>query len=400
MVSWEFPPDAVGGVSAHVDALTRAMARAGHDVVVLTIASSDREDDTIESGVRVLRAHIDLPWMPDDHEVGLAASANNQLVALASRLSRMLGTWRPDVVHHHDWRTAWAGDTLASLFRCPLITTLHGTERGRHGGHVPIGTSEAVNSIENWIAWRADRVVCSSRFMVREVIDCFEIDGSRIVLIPNGVDPREWAPGGPALSDDTLNKTSTTSSTSSHDREPLVLAWGRVQYEKGFQVLVQAMGILRGRVPGVRCIIAGRGPYLAELQSQIDNEGVSDVVNLAGYVPDDELRSLLHNAGCVVIPSLYEPFGIVALEAMAAGAPVVVSRTGGLAEIVDGTNAGLTFEPGQANDMARLVELVLTDDDTRQRLRTSSIETLRNRYSWDAIASTTVEMYAGLITSR
>lgn len=378
------------------------MARAGHDVAVLTIASSDRDDDTVDHGVRVLRAHIDLPWMPDDHEVGLAASANNQLVALVSRLSRTLDNWRPDVVHNHDWRTAWAGDTLATLFRCPLVTTLHGTERGRHGGHVPIGTPEAVNSIENWIAWRADRVVCSSRFMVREVVDCFEIDGSHIVLIPNGVDPREWAPDGPVSGHDSGHEPGHESGhePGSHDPEPLVLAWGRVQYEKGFQVLVQAMGMMRGRVPGVRCIIAGRGPYLAELQSQIDIEGVGDIVHLAGYVPDDELRTLLHTAGCVVIPSLYEPFGIVALEAMAAGAPVVVSRTGGLAEIIDGTNAGLTFEPGQPNDLARLVELVLTDDDTRQRLRTSSIETLRNRYSWDAIASTTVEMYAGLMTSR
>lgn len=388
MVTWEFPPDAVGGVSAHVDGLTRAMSRAGHEVVVLTLASNSREDETVENGVRVLRAHIDLPWMPDDHEVGHAASANNQLVALASRLARLLGAWRPDVVHHHDWRTAWAGDTLATLFRCPLVTTLHGTERGRHGGHVPIGTSEAVNSIENWIAWRADRVVCSSRFMVREVIDGFEIDGSRIVLIPNGVDPREWAP-------DTTTGTATDT-----QREPLVLSWGRVQYEKGFQVLVQAMGLLRVRVPGVRCVIAGRGPYLAELQSQIDIEGVSDVVHLAGYVTDAELRDLLHRAGCVVIPSLYEPFGIVALEAMASGAPVIVSRTGGLAEIIEGTNAGLTFDPGKASDIARLVELVLTDPATREQLQTSSLETLRNRYSWDAIASTTVEMYAGLITSR
>lgn len=382
MVTWEFPPDAVGGVSAHVDGLTRAMARAGHDVVVLTLASSEKSDETYDNGVRVLRAHVDLPWMPDDHEVGHAASANNQLVALVARVSRTLGVWRPDVVHHHDWRTAWAGDTLATLFSCPLVTTLHGTERGRHGGHIPIGTPEAVNSIENWIAWRADRVVCSSRFMMREVIDGFEIDGSRIVLIPNGVDPGEWAPATPV------------------EREPLVLSWGRVQYEKGFQVLVQAVGALRGRIPGLHCVIAGRGPYLAELQSQIDIEGVSDMVNLVGYVPDSELKSLLHRAGCVVIPSLYEPFGIVALEAMAAGAPVVVSRTGGLAEIIEGTNAGLTFEPGQPADIARLVELVFTDSGTRDRLRRSSLDTLRNRYSWDAIASTTVEVYAGLISAR
>ena len=116
-------------------------------------------------------------------------------------------------------------------------------------------------------------------------------------------------------------------------REPLVVAWGRVQYEKGFQVLTRAIGHLRHRIPDIRCVIAGRGSYIAELQTQIDMEGVSDIVQLAGFVPDEELRALLQRTGCVVIPSLYEPFGLVALEAMASGCPCIVADTGGLREV-------------------------------------------------------------------
>ena len=106
-------------------------------------------------------------------------------------------------------------------------------------------------------------------------------------------------------------------------------------------------------MPGIECIIGGRGSYLPELQSQIDLEGVSDIVELPGFLPDDQLRDTVHRAGCVVIPSLYEPFGIVALEALAGGAPLVVARTGGLAELIDGTGAGLLFEPGNAAELAR-----------------------------------------------
>ena len=150
-------------------------------------------------------------------------------------------------------------------------------------------------------------------------------------------------------------------------RAPLVVTWGRVQYEKGFQVLAAAMRLLRPRVPGVECVIGGRGSYLPELQSQIDLEGVSDLVDLAGFLPDERLRDLIHRAGFVVIPSLYEPFGIVALEALAGGAPLVVARTGGLAELLDGTGAGLLFEPGNAVELAACIESILTDPDAGRR---------------------------------
>jgi glycogen(starch) synthase len=102
-------------------------------------------------------------------------------------------------------------------------------------------------------------------------------------------------------------------------------------------------------------VIAGRGSYLPELQSAIDIEGVGDIVSLAGFVSDAELHDLAGRAACVAIPSLYEPFGIVALEGMAAGAPMVVARTGGLAETLDGTGAAVMFEPGDHDELARCI---------------------------------------------
>jgi glycogen synthase len=378
MLSWEYPPFVIGGIAAHADGLARAMARAGHDVTVFTLQRGDpgstpAPDDEILDGVRVVRANADLPWMPEHDLVARMASANHHLVSLASHL----GTWRPEVVHAHDWLVAWAGDTLKSIWNVPLVATIHATERGRHGGHLPPGMPAAINAVEWWLTYQAREVIACSKFMVREVIDGFELPNDKVHLVPNGVDIGLW------------NDPSAEPVT----RGPLVVAWGRVQYEKGFQVLVRAVGALRHRVPGIHCVIAGRGSYLPELQTQIDMEGVGDLVDLAGFVPDDELRRILRQAGCVVIPSLYEPFGIVALEGMAAGAPTIVARTGGLAEIVEGTGAGLLFEPGSHVDLADRIADVLTDADRAETMSATAAALLRDKYTWDAIAASTVEVY-------
>ena len=371
LVTWEFPPETVGGVGAHVDGLSKSLAKDGHDVCIFTLAAPGIVEDQVVAGVRIIRADIDLPWLPEDDAVGFVSSGNHHITALLAQLD----DWHPDVVHAHDWRSAWAGLTLATLCAAPLVTTFHSTESGRHGGNVPEGDPASIHSVESWIANVSQRVICCSRFMQREVIDGFELMPDQVHLIPNGVDVDEWAPNGV------------------QQRNMLVLAWGRVQYEKGFQVLAQAIGRLRGRVPGIRCVIAGRGPYLPELQSQVDIEGVSDLVHLAGYVTDEELRLLLHEAGCVVIPSLYEPFGIVALESLAANAPTIVARTGGLAEIMEGTEASLMFEPGNAKELATRIERVLMNPHVSQNIQAQGAEILHARFWWDAIARSTVSAY-------
>ncbi len=374
MLSWEYPPLVVGGIAAHVDGLARAMQRAGHEVVVCSLHHPDQPDDAVVDGVRVLRADPALPWLPDDDLVARMASANHQLVQLVAKL----GPWRPDVVHAHDWLVAWAGDSLKTLLGVPLVATIHATERGRHGGHLPPGLPGTINSVEWWLTYQAREVIACSRFMAREVVHSFELPSSKVHLVPNGIDTHRWQlPPGAAEA----------------RREPLVVAWGRIQYEKGFQVLARAVSELRQRVPGIRCVIAGRGSYLPELQTQIDMEGVSDIVQLAGFVADEQLHEMLQRASCVVIPSLYEPFGIVALEGMAAGAPTIAARTGGLAEIIEGTDAGMLFEPGNHHELAECIADVLADPAAADLMRANAATLLRKTYTWDAVATETVQVY-------
>ncbi|WP_420453807.1 glycosyltransferase family 4 protein [Ilumatobacter sp.] len=384
MLTWDFPPSETGGTAAHVVGSSRALAAAGHDVVVLTIAARGVDAAVERSGpVRVFRADVDLPHVPEERYLGLTASANHAIVQLVTDADSPLRGWIPDIVHGHDWKIGWAADTLSRHHDVPFVLTMHGTERVRHGGNLPLGEPTDVNAIEWWLAFRADRVIASTRFMVEQLVSGFELGPEQVVRIPNGIEPDLW---------------------DGHDRHaergPLVVSWGRVQYEKGFQVLTRAMSILRGRMPEVTCTIAGRGSYLPELQTRIDVEGISDLIALPGFLRDDELRDLVHRAGCVVIPSLYEPFGIVALEALAAGAPLIVARTGGLAELLADTDAGLTFEPGNPEALAHCIERVLREPELARQLTESAKVLIEQRYAWNAIAASIVHVYDSAIALR
>jgi glycogen(starch) synthase len=399
MLSWEYPPGAAGGMAAHVDGLSRAMASAGHDVVLFTRTNPSCAVDEVVNGVRVVRADVDMPWLRADAEVARAASANHAFVGRTA----WLGDWIPDVVHAHDWHVGWGAEVLATMFGVPLVTTLHGTERGRHGGHLPAGEPTDINAVEWWLAFRSSRVITSTRLLVREITGGFELDPDVVRRIPNGIDPSWWRVGArdetSDSSDDRGHAPGTSVGTGATTEGPIVFTWGRVQYEKGFQVLARAMAALRARVPGIICVIAGRGSYLPELQSQIDLEGVSDIVQLPGFLPDDDLRSAIHRANCVVIPSLYEPFGLVALEALAANAALIVADTGGLAELVGGTGSALMFEPGNAEELADRIEQVLTEPETARAMQRRANELLDATYSWEAIASRTIDVYSEVAAS-
>jgi glycogen(starch) synthase len=375
MLAWEFPPLVVGGLAAHVDGLSRALARAGHEVVVLTLHHPDAPDDYVVDGVRVLRAHADLPWLPPEGMLAQMASANHKLVQLTARL----GSWRPDLVHAHDWLVAWGGDTLRALWQRPLVATIHATEKGRHGGNIPPGEPAGIHAVEWWLTYQATRVIACSAYMEAEVISTFDLPPNKVDAVPNGVDAPAWAPppGSPPRG----------------AGGPLVVTWGRIQYEKGFQTLVLAVPGLRDAVPGLKVVVAGRGSYLSELESLAQRIGVEPTVQFAGFVPDAELQRLLHAASAVVIPSLYEPFGIVALEALAAGAPLVAADTGGMGEVLRGTDAGLLYPPGDPVALADALQRMLTEPGLAARSQAAGRELVTGRYSWDTVAAQTALVY-------
>jgi glycogen(starch) synthase len=266
------------------------------------------------------------------------------------------------------------------VWQRPLVATIHATERGRQGGHVPPGQPSAINSIEWWLTYEATRVVTCSEFMRHEVVAGFNLPAEKVHVVPNGVDPRPWAPP-PGI-----QRTIGT-------HAPLIVTWGRVQYEKGFQTLVQALPEVRFAHPGVQVVVAGRGGYLEELRHLAVQCDVADSVTFPGFVPDEDLRSMLHRAACVVIPSLYEPFGIVALEALAAGAPLIAARSGGLAEVLDGSGAAVLFPPGDAGALAGALRHLLSDPVAAATNQAKGHHLIAERYTWDAVATATLPVY-------
>jgi glycogen(starch) synthase len=291
------------------------------------------------------------------------------------------------VVHGHDWLVGSAAARLAQETRAPFATTIHATEHGRHQGWVDKHPQAHIHGVEAWMTHRAARVIVCSQYMRDHVTDVFGVPEARVSVIPNGIDPDDLV----AVADlDGLRARFATAA------EKLVVLVGRLVYEKGFQLALDALGGPDGvvsRVHGVRFVVAGSGPHQAELEAQARRLGLSSRGTFLGWIGDEILHSLYRTADLCVVPSLYEPFGLVALEAMASGCPCVVADTGGLREVVPTPDVGVRFRTRDTRSLAATMERVLTDGALRERLVSEAFEHVR-RFDWGDIALRTREAYA------
>jgi glycogen(starch) synthase len=293
-----------------------------------------------------------------------------------------------DVVHGHDWLVAAACDHLARRFGAPLVTTIHATEHGRHQGWVETHPQSYIHGVERWISNRSDRVIACSAYMREQISDIFAVPEARIAVIPNGIDPEDL----PLGEESELERLRAEFAAPG---ERLVLLIGRLVYEKGFQIALEAMPELIERVPGTRFLVAGSGTHESELKKQATDLGLMEHGTFLGWIGDDVLHLLYRIADVCVVPSIYEPFGLVALEAMASGCPCIVADTGGLREVVPHGEVGLRFRTRDPEELGRMVERVLTDADLRERLVAEASEHVL-RFDWSDVARRTAAIYAEL----
>jgi glycogen synthase len=298
------------------------------------------------------------------------------------------------LIHGHDWLVAHAAAALSERLQIPYATTIHATEHGRHQGWVQDQPQAHIHGVERTMARRADAVIVCSHYMRGHVADIFDIDERRITVIPNGIDPRDLQPVDDL---DALRREFAA------PEDQLVLLIGRLVYEKGFQLALDALpGVIErvGAVRGaVRFVVAGSGTHEAELRAQAQRLGLSAHGVFLGWIGDDALHSLYRIADLCVVPSIYEPFGLVALEAMASGCPCIVADTGGLREVVpSGERVGLRFNGGDAEHLGVMIERLLVDTELRDRLVTEASEHVL-RFDWDDIAQRTHTIYSGLESS-
>jgi glycogen(starch) synthase len=389
ILSWEYPPLIEGGLARHVRKLTENLARTGVEVHVLTRGGEESPAD--ELGDKVIIHRIREPKRPTDlgEFVTWVERMNADMLAAGVELG---DRYRFDVVHGHDWLVAMACDHLARRFGAPLVMTIHATEYGRHQGWVDKHPQSHIHGVERWITNRADRVIACSYYMREQVADIFAVEEERVVVIPNGIDPDDLQPQNGA-------ELERLRAQFAAPDERLVLLIGRLVYEKGFQLALEAMPRLVQEVPGTRFLVAGSGTHEAELRRQAADLGLDDHGTFLGWIGDDVLHSLYRIADVCVVPSIYEPFGLVALEAMASGCPCIVADTGGLREVVPHEEAGLRFRARDPQALGEMVERVLTDAALRDRLVAEATEHVL-RFDWADVARSTAEVYADLVRDR
>jgi len=386
MLSWEYPPIVEGGLARHVRKLSEQLVRDGVEVHVLTRGGGRLPADEERHGVIVHRVRE--PEFPRGDLDAFIAWVDHMNADMRAAGEELEGPF--DLVHSHDWLVADAARRLARRARVPWLVTVHATEHGRHQGWVDKHPQRHIHGVERRMVRDADAVIACSQYMRGHVAGVFKVAPERVTVIPNAIDPTDLQP----VAD--LPKLRVRFA---RPDEKLVLLVGRLVYEKGFHLALDALPGLVERLGNVRFLVAGSGTAEAELKAQARRLGLMEHGSFVGWTGDEVLHGYYRIADLCVVPSLYEPFGLVALEAMASGCPCIVADTGGLREVVPaGRRVGLRFRARDPRSLARMAEALLTDDALRERLVAEASEHVL-RFDWADVARQTAAVYGELTSS-
>jgi glycogen(starch) synthase len=386
LISWEYPPIIEGGLARHVRKLSEQLVDEGVEMHVLTRGGGRLPATGERHGVVVHR--LAAPPLPTDVNafVRWVQAMNDEMRELGDRLADG-GDF--DLVHSHDWLVARAARAVAGRAAAPWLVTVHATEYGRHQGWVQKYPQSHIHATERDMVRRADHVITCSRYMASHVASVFGVSPGRVTPIQNGIDPGDLEPVESDLE--------ALRARYARPCERLVLLVGRLVYEKGFHLALDALAPVIAKVGGVRFVVAGTGTAEAELRRQAWRLGLHRKGVFLGWVGDDMLHSLYRISDLCIVPSIYEPFGLVALEAMASGCLCVVADTGGLREVVPGDGTvGLRFPSRDAIALQEILEQVLTDDAARAQLVTKARKHVL-AFDWAEVARRTLEVYGALV---
>ena len=388
VLTWEYPPHVDGGLGQHVKELKPAMLAADPSLDVHVITPTFGEHATREAMGRLVIHRVPVSPPSEHHYFDDIVRANGPLAAVAIEVAKAEGDF--DLLHVHDWLTGHAGQTVQETCGLPMVATIHATERGRYRGWVYSDLSRAIDQAERALVQNSQIVITCSRAMKHEVTEYFDVLPERVVVIPNGVDARRF---------DTLRQMDLGAFRMHYARpdEKIVFHVGRLVYEKGADLLVEAAPRVLNRVPEAKFVIAGRGPLLPALSQRVHEMYLSDKILLSGFVSDDDRDRLYVASDVCVFPSRYEPFGIVALESMAAGTPVVVSDVGGLGTVVDHDQTGLTAYPENVDSLAWAIVRALQETATAARWAEQALLKVQERLTWPVIACETLAVFEKLV---
>jgi glycogen synthase len=399
----EFPPHIYGGAGVHVEYLTRELARLDngeHKVTVLAFGEQSIHERNLT--VRGVRPSFSLPCQDPRHEKFMDTLARDLFMAGSLR--------NIDVIHCHTWYTHLAGCLARQLTGAPMVLTTHSLEPHRPWKVEQLGTAyHASTWIESTAYQNADGVIAVSESMREDVHSLYSVSRQKIRVIPNGIDLDQYKP--------TLDPSVLIRHEIDPDK-PYILFVGRITRQKGIIHLVHAIPHLR---PGTQVVLCAGAPdtpdigrEMTEAVEEARRRTTNAVIWIARMLPKEEIIPLYSQAALFVCPSVYEPFGIINLEAMACGTPVVASAVGGIKEVVIAEENGLlvpfesrsdrNFEPLDPErfslDLAAVINRLLDDPERRRNMGLQARERVERSFGWPAIARRTYEFYRDLAAGR
>ncbi len=375
MLTWEYPPRIVGGIARVVHDLSHRLIKDGHEVTVVTYKEGNTPDFEDDKGVKVYR--IGNYMINPNNFIDWIMQMNFNLVAKANEIIAKEGNF--DVIHAHDWLVAYAAKTLKNSYGTPIVATIHATEAGRNSG-IHDETQRYINDTEWMLTYEASEVIVNSNYMKNELQRLFGLPFEKINVVPNGVNLNLYSG---------IERDYEFRRQYAADNEKIILFVGRLVYEKGIQHLIAAMPKILEKYHDSKLVIAGKGGMIDELKAQVNAMGISNKVYFTGYLNSKQVVKMYKCADVAVFPSTYEPFGIVALEGMLSGTPVVVSDVGGLNEIVQHGENGMKSYAGNPNSLADSIISLLYDPALCMKVAKNAKAKVKAEYNWQKIAQDT-----------
>ncbi len=366
----EYPPYIYGGAGVHVEYLSKELSEL-MKVEVRCFGGQREEEENLQ-----VKGYKNPPWSFD------VMDFDKVLVPMSINLSMVREPMDSSVVHCHTWYTFFAGFLTKTLRNIPLVTTIHSLEPLRPWKQEQLGTGYELTSwIERLGIEASDKVIAVSNGMKEDILKYYNVPEEKVQVIYNGIDLDIYKR---VESKETLYEYGIT--------EPYILFVGRISRQKGITVLLDAIRYLP---KDVKVLLCAASPDTKELEEKIQERvlGMENIIWIKKMLPKEKVIELYSHAHIFVCPSLYEPFGIINLEAMACETPVVATEVGGIKEVVVNESTGLLVEPDNPRILADAINQLLTDESLRKSLGENGRRRVEEYFSWKMIAKQTYDLY-------
>lgn len=377
--SWEYPPNTVGELGTHVAGLTNSLVKKGYEVHLITAQNIKLEELDREEKAGLFVYRVKPLNSLEENFIHWIAGLNMRMWEKAMELAASIDF---DLIQAHDWLVGAAAISLQEEWNIPLISTIHATEHGRNGG-IHTEVQKFIHEKESQLIHASNGIIVCSDYMKDELIEIFQADQNKIYTIPNGID----------MSFSYERATNAISGLSISSEKKVVFSIGRLVKEKGFGTLLETAKKISMYNKEVCFVLAGVGPMYEEYKNYIEKNELQSIIFLIGYLQEEKKKALYERADIVVIPSHYEPFGMVALESLIYAKPTIVSNTGSLKAIIEHQKSGMVIEPANTEQLIQGIDFLLANEKLAKEIGKNGRKLVEQLFSWNRIGDETMRVF-------